>query len=127
MKGQLAAALAALLVTAPAAALEEPYVAVIHGTRCDLEADGALTCRYRVGASLEFVLHRVGGPATRLEVLRGGREGDYTLDPVRHGTCLFVRFGWAAQPAPGMEHSYATVSMVNGIAYRSLANCSAAR
>lgn len=127
MKGRLAAAFAALLVAAPAAALEEPYVAVIHGTRCDLEADGALTCRYRVGASLEFVLHRVGGAGTRLEVLRDNREGDYTLDPVRHGTCLFVRFGWAATPAPGKELNYATVSMVNGIAYRSLARCSAAR
>ncbi|HEX5093000.1 MAG TPA: hypothetical protein VFV84_09970 [Burkholderiales bacterium] len=127
MNGKLAAALAGLVLAAPARALEEPYAAVVRGTRCDLEADASLTCRYRVGAGLEFVLRRVGGAAPRLEVIRDNREGDYTLDPVRHGTCLFVRFGWTGNPAPGMEHQYATVSMVNGLAYRSLARCAAAR
>ena len=127
MNGTLAAGLAFLLLAAPAAQAEEPYTAVVHGTRCDLEADGALTCRYRVGASLEFVLRRVGTPEVEVAVLREDRPGDYALDPLRHGGCLFVRYGAAARPPPGMEHAYAVVSSVNGLAYRSLQRCSEAR
>jgi len=124
---RMPAALAALLVAAPAAALEEPYVAAAHGAKCDLDASGSLHCRYRVGASLEFLLHRVGESAVRLEVLRDNREGDYTLDPVPHGSCLFVRYGWSATPPPGLEHNYATVSTVNGAVYRTLRNCRLAK
>ena len=116
-----------LLISANAAAPEDPYTAVAHGTKCDMTPDGALHCRYRVGASLEFVLTRVGEPDVALDVRRDNREGDYTLDPVRHGPCLFVRYGWAARPAPGMEYSYATVSLVNGQVYRTLERCRLAR
>jgi hypothetical protein len=127
MKVKLAAALAALLLAPPLAALEEPYGAVRRGTKCDLEPDGSLTCRYRVGASLEFILHRVGESGVRLRILREDPWGDYALDPVPHGSCLFVRYGWGVKPPTGEEHGYATISTVNGLAYRSLRRCIAAR
>jgi hypothetical protein len=121
------AAFAALLLAASAAASVEPYVAALHGAKCDLEPSGALTCRYRVGASLEFALHRVGEAGVRLEVLRDNREGDYTLDPQAHGPCLFVRYGWSGAPAAGREHGYAAVSTVNGVVYPTLRNCRLAK
>ena len=120
-------ALALLALAAPAAAIEEPYVAAVHGAKCDLDPSGALSCRYRVGASLEFVLLRVGEPEVRLDVLRDNREGDYTLDPQQHGPCLFVRHGWSAQVGPGAEYHYATVSTVNGLVYRTLEACRRSR
>jgi hypothetical protein len=115
--------LGALLAAAPALASVEPYLAAAHGARCDLETDGALTCRYRIGASLEFVLRRVGEPGLRLEVLRNEREGDYALDPEPHGACLVVRHGWSARPAAGAERNTAAISTVNGVAYRTLREC----
>jgi len=121
------AALPLLALSAPAAATDEPYAATVRGAQCDLDSSGALSCRYRVGASLEFALLRVGEPQVRLDVLRDNREGDYTLDPQRHGACLFVRLGWSARPGPGAEHQYATVSSVNGLVYRTLAECRQAR
>jgi hypothetical protein len=118
------AALAAWLLAAPT---EEPYAAATRGAKCDLESSATLTCRYRVGTSLEFVLREVGEPGVALEVLRDNREGEYTLDPLQHGPCLFVRHGWSAQVAPGAEYHYATVSTVNGMVYRTLADCRRAR
>jgi hypothetical protein len=127
MKASAAAGLAALLAALPASAGEETYLAVSRGARCGLQADGSLTCRYRVGAGLEFVLHRVGEPAVRLEVLREQPDGDYRLDPVRHGTCLFVRDAGPAPAAGNPARRYAVVSTVNGAVYRGLGRCSAAR
>lgn len=119
--------LAALLLAPAALASVEPYLAVRHGTHCDLEADHALTCRYRIGASLEFVLTRVGEPGLRLEVLRNARDGDYALDPEPHGPCLVVRHGWSARPAAGAERNIAAISAVNGVAYRTLRECAGAK
>ena len=121
------AGLALLAFAAPAAAIDGPYVATFRSAKCDLEPDGVLTCHYRVGASLEFTLRRVGEPEVQLEVLRDNREGDYTLDPQRHGPCLLVRHGWSAQVGPGAEHGYATISTVNGVVYRTLTDCRQAK
>ncbi|MGH8721895.1 MAG: hypothetical protein ACREU4_07920 [Burkholderiales bacterium] len=127
MKAMACAALGALILVAPARANVEPYLAAWHGTKCDLEADGALTCRYRIGASLEFILQRVGEPGVRLQILRNDREGDYALDPEPLERCLVVRHGWSARPAPGAERNIAAVSAVNGVAYRTLRECRGAR
>jgi len=127
MKASAAAGLAALLAALPASAWEETYLAVRHGATCDLEADGSLACRYRVGAGLEFVLRRVGEPAVQLDVLRERPDSDYRLDPVRHGTCLFVRYAGPSAGPGGPERRYAVVSTVNGAVYRGLERCSAAR
>jgi hypothetical protein len=127
MKAMACAALGAALLVPSALASVEPYLAARHGTKCDLETDGALTCRYRIGASLEFILRRVGEPGVRLEVLRSDREGDYALDDQLHGTCLVVRHGWSARPAPGAERNIAAVSVVNGVAYRTLRECRKAK
>ncbi|HSG77265.1 MAG TPA: hypothetical protein VLA30_14150 [Burkholderiales bacterium] len=127
MKAMACAALCALLVVRGALGNVEPYLAASHGTKCDLETDGALTCRYRIGASLEFTLQRVGEPGMRLEVLRNEREGDYALDPEPRSTCLVVRHGWSARPAAGTERNTAAISTVNGIAYRTLRECRKAK
>jgi hypothetical protein len=127
MKAMACAALGALLLVPPARANVEPYLAAWHGTKCDLEIDGALTCRYHIGASLEFMLRRVGEPGVRLEILRNDRDGDYALDPEPRDTCLVVRHGWSARPAPGAERNIAAVSAVNGVAYRTLRECRGAR
>ena len=127
MKAMACAALGALLLVAPALANVEPYLAAWHGTKCDLEPDGALTCRYRIGASLEFILRRVGEPGVRLQILRNDREGDYALDEALRGNCLVVRHGWSARPAPGAERNVAAVSAVNGIVYRTLRECRKAK
>ena len=127
MKAMVCAALGALLLVPSALANVEPYLAAWHGTTCDLETDGALTCRYRIGASLEFILRRVGEPGVRLEILRNDREGDYALDDELHGTCLVVRHGWSARPVPGAERNFAAVSAVNGVAYRTLRECRKAK
>jgi hypothetical protein len=120
-------ALATLLLASTAHAGVEPYLAAWHATKCDLETDGALTCHYRIGASLEFTLRRVGEPGVRLDVLRNDREGDYALDPDPVERCLVVRHGWSARPAPGRERNTAAVSAVNGIAYRTLRECREAK
>lgn len=127
MKAMACAALGALLLAPTALASVEPYLAARHGTQCDLETDGALTCRYRIGASLEFILRRVGAPGVRLEILRNDREGDYALDEELRGSCLVVRHGWSARPAPGAERNFAAVSAVNGVAYRTLRECRKAK
>ncbi|MDH4175153.1 MAG: hypothetical protein OEZ09_13890 [Betaproteobacteria bacterium] len=127
MKAVVRAALGALLFVSGARASVEPYLAARHGTKCDLEADGALTCRYRIGASLEFTLKRVGEPGVRLDVLRNEREGDYALDPQPSGPCYIVRHGWSARPAPGAERNTAAISTVNGVAYRTLRECRRAK
>ena len=127
MKAVACAALGALLLGPAAHASVEPYLAAWHGTRCDLEVNGALTCHYRIGASLEFILHRVGEPGLRLEVLRNEREGDYALDPEPRDNCLLVRHGWSARPAPGAERNTAAISTVNGVAYRTLRECRRAK
>lgn len=127
VKATACAALCALVLAAPARASLEPYLAAWHGTRCDLETDGALTCRYRIGASLEFTLRRVGEPGVRLEVLRNEREGDYALDPEPRERCFVVRHGWSARPAAGAERNTAAISAVNGIAYRTLRECAKAK
>lgn len=121
------AALLALLFSAPAGAIVEPYIAAWHGTRCDLEPSGALTCHYRIGASLEFILRRVGEPGVQLEVLRNDRKGDYALDAEFLGSCLLIRHGWSARAAPGAERNFAAVSAVNGVAYRTLRECRKAK
>lgn len=122
-----AAALGALLLATSAHANLEPYLAAWHGTKCDLETNGALTCHYRIGASLEFTLRRVGEPGVRLDVLRNDRAGDYALDADLVENCLVVRHGWSARPAPGRERNIAAVSAVNGIAYRTLRECRKAK
>jgi hypothetical protein len=127
MKSIATAAFGALLLSAGALASVEPYLAAWHGTQCDLEPDGALTCHYRVGASLEFILRRVGEPDVQLEVLRNDRKGDYALDPGFLGPCLLIRHGWSARPATGAERNFAAVSSVNGLAYRTLRECRKAR
>lgn len=127
MKAMTCAALGALLLVPPALANVEPYLAARHGAKCDLETDGALTCRYRIGASLEFILRRVGEPGVRLEILRNDREGDYALEAELRGPCLVVRHGWSARPAPGAERNIAAVSAVNGVAYRTLRECRKAK
>lgn len=121
------AALGALLLATAAHANLEPYLAAVHGTKCDLEPDGALTCHYRIGASLEFTLRNVGAPGVALEILRNDREGDYALDPHPSGRCYLVRHGWSARPAPGAERNTAVISAVNGIAYRTLRECGKAK
>jgi hypothetical protein len=121
------AALGALLLATAAQASVEPYLAARHGTKCDLETDGALTCRYRIGASLEFMLRKLGTPRVELEVLRNDREGDYALDPEPHDRCYVVRHGWSARPAAGAERNSAAISAANGVAYRTLRECRKAK
>jgi hypothetical protein len=127
MKAMACAAFGVLLLVPSALANVEPYLAAWHGTTCDLETDGALICHYRIGASLEFILRRVGEPGVRLEILRNDRQGDYALDDELHGTCLVVRHGWSARPAPGAERNFAAVSAMNGVAYRTLRECRKAK
>lgn len=112
-----------LLAAAPAAAIEPPYFAAYHGARCDLEPTGALTCRYRVGADLEFLLRRVAERDVRLEILRNSPEGDYTVDPVLEDRCAAVRHGGRGVAGGGNPYSYASVSGKNGLVYQTLREC----
>lgn len=113
----------ALLWATAVAAQETPYAATSRGARCDLTAEGTLSCRYRVGRELEFNLHRVAEPDVRLEIVRSGPEGDYTIDPVLQDRCVFVRFGRRGVAAGGSDFVFAAVSGRNGMVYRSLREC----
>jgi hypothetical protein len=116
-----------LLVATAAAALEPPYEATRRGARCDLEPDGSLACRYRVGRDLEFALRRVGEPGTRLVLERSGESGDYRADREMMANCVFVRHGERGREQGGSEFAYAFVSATNGFVYRSLRECRQAR
>jgi hypothetical protein len=90
------AAFAALLLAASAAASVEPYVAALHGAKCDLEPSGALTCRYRYQmlatrfhsycGNWERLMRQIeeGKFVRKLESLRGGNAA---LGPSRKEEC----------------------------------------
>jgi hypothetical protein len=114
---------AALLCAAPAAALETPYAATNRGAQCGLQSDGTLSCRYRVGRDLEFILHRVAEPNVSLEIARSEPEGDYSIEPTLHSRCVFVRYGRRGMAQGGSDFVFAVVSGRNGMVYRSLREC----
>jgi hypothetical protein len=116
-----------LLAAAPAAAIEPPYFAAYHGARCNLEPAGSLTCRYRVGADLEFMLKRVAERDVRLEILRNSAEGDYYVEPKLVDRCASVRHGRRGLEGGGFAYSYALVSGKNGLVYQSLRECRLSR
>ena len=116
-----------LFAAAPAAALEPPYFAAYHGAHCDLEPSGALTCRYRVGADLEFLLKLVSERGVHLEILRNSPEGDYYLEPGLVDRCAVVKHGQRGLAGGGRELSYALVSGKNGLVYQSLRECRLSR
>lgn len=116
-----------LLAAAPAAALEPPYFAAYRAARCDLEPSGSLTCRYRIGADLEFVLRRVAERGVRLEILRNTPEGDYYVEPALTDGCASVRHGRRGIAGGGGEFQYALVSGRNGLVYPSLRQCRLSR
>jgi hypothetical protein len=118
---------ALLAAAAAAAALEPPYEATRRGAHCDLEADGSLACRYRVGRDLEFALREVGEPGLRLELERSSEAGDYRADAEMMSRCVFIRHGERGRAAGGSEFAYAFVSGRNGLVYRSLRDCRLAR
>ena len=117
------ALVAALLCAAPAAAQETPYAATTRGAQCALQADGTLTCRYRVGRDLDFTLYRVADPGLRLEIARSDPEGDYTIEPSLQSNCVFVRYGKRSMAQGGSDFVFAVVSGRNGMVYRSLREC----
>jgi hypothetical protein len=116
-----------LLAASAAGALEPPYEATRRGARCDLESDGSLACRYRVGRDLEFALRRIGEPGARLLLERSSEDGDYRADRETMSGCVFVRHGARGREAGGSEFDYAFVSTRNGFVYQSLARCRKAR
>ncbi len=117
------ALVAALLFAAPAAAQETPYAATSRGAQCDLQPEGTLTCRYRVGRDLEFILVRVAQPDVGLEITRSEPEGDYTIEPTLHSRCVLVRYGKRGMAQGGSDFVIAAVSGRNGMVYRSLREC----
>ena len=116
-----------LLAAAPATAIEPPYFAAYHGARCNLEPAGTLTCRYRVGADLEFTLRRVAERDVQLEILRNSPEGDYTLEPRLVDRCAVVKHGRRGMEGGGFEHNFALVSGKNGLVYQTLRECRLSR
>lgn len=120
-------ALLAAAAASAAAAIEPPYDAVKRGARCDLEPDGGLACRYRVGRDLEFDLRRVGERDVELRLIRSSEAGDYRADREMMGRCVFVRHGARGRDAGGSEFTYAFVSGRNGFVYQSLRECRLAR
>ena len=117
------ALVAALLCAATAAAQETPYAATSRGAQCGLQTDGTLTCRYRVGRDLDFMLHRVAEPSVSLEILRSDPEGDYVVEPELNSRCVLVRFGGRSMAQGGSDFVMAAVSGRNGMVYRSLREC----
>ena len=116
-----------LLAAAPAAAIEPPYFAAYHGARCNLEPAGSLTCRYRIGADLEFMLKRVAERDVQLEILRNSAEGDYTLEPRLVDRCAVVKHGRRGMAGGGFGHNFALVSGKNGLVYQTLRECRLSR
>jgi hypothetical protein len=116
-----------LFAAAPAAALEPPYFAAYRAAKCDLEPSGSLTCRYRIGADLDFTLKRVSERGVHLEILRNTPEGDYYLQPELVDRCAVVRHGLRGVQGGGPEHSYALISGNNGLVYQSMRECRLSR
>jgi hypothetical protein len=112
-----------LLAAAPAAALEPPYFAAYRGAHCNLEPSGSLTCRYRVGADLDFRLRRVAERDVKLEILRNTPEGDYQLQPELVDRCAVVKHGKRGLEGGGFEHNFALISGKNGLVYQTLREC----
>jgi hypothetical protein len=120
---RLAFGVAALCTAAPAAAIEPPFEATRRGAHCDLEADGSLGCRYRVGRDLEFELRRVGEPDVVVRLVRSSGDGDYYADGAMIERCVWVHHGERGREAGGSEFYFAFVSARNGFVYRSLREC----
>lgn len=112
-----------LLAAAPAAALQPPFEATVHGAKCNLEPTGLLTCHYRVGADLEFTLRRVAERDVRLEIQRSDPQGDYVVDPKLEDRCAVVRHGRRGLEGGGSMTRSASVSGKNGMVYLSLREC----
>lgn len=116
-----------LLAAAPAAAVDSPYLTTLYAAKCDLEPSGELTCRYRVGADLEFLLKRVSERDVRLQILRNDPEGDFTIEPALVDRCVLVKHGRRGIAGGGGQYNYALVSGKNGIVYRSMRECRLSR
>jgi hypothetical protein len=116
-----------LLAAAVAAAQETPYAATSRGARCDLDASGALTCRYVVGRDLEFTLRRVAEPDVSLEIVRSDQAGDYYVERELVSRCALVRYGERSMAISGSNYVFAVVSGKNGLVYRSLRECQLSR
>jgi hypothetical protein len=116
---------ALLALAVPAQAIETPYEATRRGAHCGLETDGSLTCRYRVGADLEFVLTHVAQDDARLQMERSSPEGDYEAGRETVDGCVWVRYGARARGGSRFEHAF--VSSRNGFVYRTLRECRLSR
>jgi hypothetical protein len=116
-----------LALAAPAQAIETPFEAARRGARCGLETDGTLSCRYRVGADLEFDLAHVAQDDVRLRLARSDPDGDYATEREMIDGCVQLRYGALGLARGGSRFDHAFVSSRNGFVYRSLRECRASR
>jgi hypothetical protein len=105
---------------APADAL---FDAVLAGKACrDDEATQALTCEYKVGTGLHFLIEGLGQPDTGITFLKSSADEDFFASfAVLHGCVIVSRGEKSRTPADVLDFVF--VSPKNGKVYRSWEEC----
>lgn len=105
---------------APADAL---FDAVLAGKACqDDEATQALTCEYKVGTGLHFLIEGLGQPDTGITFLKSSADEDFFASfAILHGCVIVSRGENGRTPADVLDFVF--VSPRNGKVYRSWEEC----
>ena len=104
----------------PAAAL---FDAVLAGKACrDDESTQALTCEYKVGTGLHFLIEGLGQPDTGITFLKSSADDDFFASfAILHGCVIVSRGERGRTPADVLDFVF--VSPKNGKVYRSWEEC----
>jgi len=111
-----------------AAAETSTYDIVLSGKTCRASGTRTVTCDYRVGKDLHFIIEGIGGPWTGITFIKSDYDGDfYATYGTEHG-CVVVKPGrtnWKNPGCggPGSAFDYAFVSPKTGKVYRDWEPC----
>jgi hypothetical protein len=108
------------------------YDAVLIGKACKETQSQEISCEYKVGNGLHFIIDGIGGEWTGITFMKSDIDGDfYPTFGLQHG-CVIVKRGkknWKkdVDSGPGSPIDYAFVSPKNGKVYRDWVACKEVR
>jgi hypothetical protein len=126
---------AAVLCATPGPILsgeKSSYELVLAGKECKTGTwDQTLSCEYKVGSGLKFVIAGIGQPDTAVTFMKSSFEGDfYASFGLLHGCVIIQRGDKGVEDddpmQPGGFADYAFVSPRNGKVYQRWDQCKAA-
>jgi hypothetical protein len=108
------------------------YDIVLSGKACKEYPNQEISCDFKVGNDLHFILEGIGGEWTGITFMKSDNEGDfYATYGLGHG-CVVVKRGkknWknAGCGGPGSAFDYAFISSRNGKVYQDWESCKEVR